>query len=146
MYPYIFLEKLKRINPLFYIRTGGLYLRSPQRAKAIDTSVVGGSTAEYLRAKQEGHIDQFISGVPDEWIFEHDVLDPVSGRMVSKGWRSILKSVEAKGRIDKYKIKKVFRNYGELAYDHMSYEQKLAQIREPDEICLTPYMDSAATK
>jgi hypothetical protein len=149
----VFKEKLAKLNKNLYvddrarrqIRPGtdhygsGLYCRNAVRT-ANDTSAaklnyLDKASRTYIEDSQNGLLPDFLCGIPTGYIPEYDDIDIESGKLLARGWRSILMFLATKRRlISLDKARRVFAcgSLGEQTYDHKNFEQKLADLRAED--------------
>ena len=133
MLAFNFAQKLKKLNKDIYIDTSykraltskrfacGLFLRKKQGSKSVNyTNAPSFEAREWLQAGDDGHLDQHIGSVPTEYVPEHDEFD-VEGRLIARGWRSIVSGLIKKGIVPREKARNLFsRSLGETDYDRAS--------------------------
>jgi hypothetical protein len=144
MQSYIFKEKLKKLNASLYlkednaiartndVRATGIYSRVARRAA--DNTDYTQLTVEgraWLSAKDAGQMDTFITGCPTGWIPEYDVFEVESGRILQKGWRTIVLYLVKERFTTLDKARNTFsRSLGESDFDKAGYDGKLAIARK----------------
>jgi len=148
MYSFEFKSKLSRVNSSLYVDesrrnqvkgdyfTSGIYSRRKQRSKKAMTNTeshYAGAAREYLLAGDRGELDEFVCGCPSQWVPEYDVFDLESGKILSRGWRSIALDLVKKGHASIDRVRRVFRcsDLGRSQYDIATYEGKLSWARGP---------------
>lgn len=144
MFFFDFNSKLKRLNPNLYCggnsatvfdaewRSIGIYYRrTVQEAKMTSALMAHASDDEraYIKRREEG--DEFVSGVTINWVPEHPKFSP-KGKLLAKGWRSIVLELVRKGFVSIDRAKKVFNcpSLGESDFDKLSYDGKKTRLQQ----------------
>jgi hypothetical protein len=122
-----FQEKLKELNPNLYIDfnhrilslnpelgTSGIYLRGRKREKIKSNK----READILNDQD----DDYVAWCTHKWVPEGNEYNP-QGRLISLGWRTILRRLIAKKVVDSSKAERVF-GWEESDYDRMTDDQK----------------------
>lgn len=144
MYSYIFKEKLRKLNPSLYlkednavartndVRATGIYSRITVRTDAKSNyHQLDADAQKWLSANESGNADKFITGCPTGWIPEYDDMDVETGRILSKGWRTIVLYLVRERFCTLDKAKKVFSSsIGESDWDKWGYDKRLSVLRE----------------
>jgi hypothetical protein len=133
-----FKAKLQRLNPALYVAEGtakevwgwkalGVYHR---RKKTEDFgSLKNEATPEqlkYLQDQESGFIDEYICGVPAEWVPDLPVFDPKTRNLAAPCWRSIIITLWKRGLVDLDKAKRVFGSSSlyERDFDRLDFDTK----------------------
>lgn len=133
-----FKAKLQRLNPALYVADSsakevwgwkalGVYHR---RKKTEDFGALRHqATAEqlkYIQDQESGFIDEYICGVPAEWVPDFPVFDPVTRNLCAPDWRSILINLWKRGLVDLDKAKRVFgcSSLYERDFDRLDFDSK----------------------
>lgn len=125
-----FIYKLKRLNPRIYLDLNH---------RVYSTNPILGSSGIYLKDVKDAPVQsdskeaQELNSAPDLYIGwmthgyvpEGDEFDLKTGKLLSPGWRSILKKLTNKKYLPEEKTRKVFRWYPST-YDTLTYDEKLA--------------------
>jgi hypothetical protein len=144
MYSYIFKEKLRKLNPALYlkednaiaraadVRASGIYNRTRKR-----TDIKSGygqldfEGRQFLEAQESGNSDVFVTGCPTGWIPEYDEMNLESGRIVQKGWRTIVLHLIKERLCTEEKARRIFSpSLGETQWDRAGYDGRLAMQRK----------------
>lgn len=139
MQSFIFKTKLAKLNHLLFVDDSaksrvsdewsvvGLFLRNNERAKSrtFDYASLDGKTREYMKAYDEGNLYEHIGSVPHGYVPENDLFDINTGRLLARGWRSIVLRLVEKRLCTIDKARSVFsRSLGESDYDRLNSDQK----------------------
>lgn len=146
MYLFDFIAKLQKLNPNLYANldrkvevsagwtSTALCLKKVKRKTSIAATglnYVTGDQRNYLQAGMDGHIDEYLGGIPLGWVPEYDVIDPDEGKVLARGWRTIVYDLVKKGHAKLDKARSLFSaSLGESDYDRLSYEAKRRLARE----------------
>lgn len=144
MYSYIFKEKLRRLNNNLYlkednavartneVRAAGIYTRVTRRTdQKSNYHQLDADAQKWLSASESGHTDKFITGCPTGWIPEHDVIDIETGRILQKGWRTVVLYLVKERLCSLDKAKQVFSSsLGESDWDKWGYDKRLYELRK----------------
>lgn len=141
MHLFDFHAKLTQLNSQLYVKvdavtvstTGraamGVWARKSRRSKALSQARLAEAdteTRQYLDDESAGTKDVFLFAVPHQWVPEYDELDPVSGRVLARGWRNAVLWVVRNQFCTLEKARKLFgRSLGESTYDKLDYNAKL---------------------
>ncbi len=144
MYISDFQGYLKRLNPLLYVNNekaqlrmeghgflvGGIYLRKAIQRRNIKQDhwhyADSKKEREFLEASHTGKMDKFVTGLTVNHIPEFDYFDKETGKLLARGYRTILQILINKRLADKTKVKQVFRcsSLGEADYDKLTLQQR----------------------
>lgn len=141
MLGFVFKSKLSRLNPDLYVDdssrrqvsgdwwTAGLYSRRVRRSslfRGTDRHYLDAEGQRYAEACETGQIADFILGVPQGYVPEYDVYCQESGRLLARGWRSILLALVDKRLVSLDRARRVFgcASLGETPYDRANFAQK----------------------
>lgn len=144
MYSYIFKEKLRKLNPSLYlkednavartndVRASGIYSRVTRRVDAKSNYHQLDSDAQkFLFAHESGNADKFVTGCPTGWIPEYDNIDVESGRILQKGWRTIVLYLVKERLCSLERAQKVFTSsLGTTDWDKWGYDRRLYELRQ----------------
>lgn len=139
MYIGDFQDKLICLNPLLYVNNekaqlrmkehgflvGGIYLRKAIQNRSIKKDhwhyADSKKERDFLEASHNGRMDKFVTGLTVNHIPEYDYFDKESGKLLARGYRTILQILISKRLVDGWKAKRVFRcsSLGEADYDRM---------------------------
>ncbi len=156
-----FKRRIQRLDPSLYVddsikrlvqgewHTSGLFSRKRKRSSntvdGTNLHYAGSSAAaSYLQASETGHLDQFVCGVPFNWVPEYDVFDLTTGKILARGWRSIVSALVKQGHCSWDRARKVFQSseLGRTSYDRMTYEQRLAWARSESHLSPSNFMSA----
>ena len=115
-----FQHKLRKLNPRLYVNTDkvnricddvfvtGIYYKDSHASTNLKEFELAyaGEAKTYLADIDSGHLDKFICGCPVNYVPEHDIKK--DGRLVVRGYRSILKILLDSKLIDKHKAESLF--------------------------------------
>lgn len=144
MYSFVFKEKLRRLNPSLYLKediasqrdehnsASGIYSRAKMRDdKKSNYNQLDTAARQWLTAKESGNMDTYITACPNGWIPEYDVIDVDTGRLVAKGWRTIVLFLVKQRQCSLERARNIFsRTLGEHTWDLASYEGRLQMARK----------------
>lgn len=144
MYSFEFKHKLRQLNPNLYVRddvrsriseewsSAPLYIKRGKRDDhKSDYNYLDSAGAKFLRDQESGNVDEHVCGVPVGWIPEFDIYEPIKGRELARGWRTIVLLLVKKKLCTLEKAQRVFcASLGENRWDKMSYESRVAAARE----------------
>ncbi len=85
------------------------------------------ATHKYLTEEAEGVKDEFLFAVPYPFIPEYDEIQPSTGKILKRGWRSVAMDLVKRDVCSLQKVRSIFRcsSLGECSYDKMGYHGKL---------------------
>jgi hypothetical protein len=142
VYLFDFSAKLKRLNPALYVAEGsakdvwgwkalGIYRRS--RVRENFGALKNQASSEQLKFMQDqeaGLIDEYICGVPADWVPDLPIFDPKTRNLVAPDWRSILIKLWRRGLIDLDKAKRVFGSSSllERDFDRLDFDGKRERL------------------
>lgn len=144
MYISDFQNNLKRLNSLLYVNTekaqlrmqghgflvGGIYLRKAIQHRNIKQDhwhyADSKKEREFLEASHTGKMDKFVTGLTVNHIPEFDYFDRETGKLLARGYRTILQIIINKKLVVNSKAKRIFRcsSLGEADYDKLTLVQK----------------------
>lgn len=144
MYSYIFKSKLKQLNPHLYVREDaqiarnkehsatGIYTKNVHRENTkSDYNYLNADAAQWLEAKETGNTDTFITACPSGWIPEYDTFDIESGRVLAKGWRTIVLHLVKEKHCSLERAQRIFTSsLGEHTWDRAGFEGRLSIARK----------------
>lgn len=132
MYGFDFKYKLKRLNPKLYVddtserhlavNNAKIMLRETKRTDIKSNYNYAGEASHHMQAVESGQTDQFVTGVPGDWVPEYDEFNK-EGKVVRKGYRTILHFLAKQKLISLEKAHHLF-GYGPSFYEHLSFEEK----------------------
>jgi hypothetical protein len=123
MYSFEFKSKLKRANPDLFVNEDSARAvpgsewnvvalcshkaKRSDRTSRSDLQYLASDARNYLEAYEMGSTAQFICGVPQGWVPEYDLVDG-RGRILARGWRSIVKHLIKSGYTTPEKARRAF--------------------------------------
>lgn len=144
MHSYIFKSKLKKLNPSLYlkedrvverskeVRASGIYSRDKRRTdQKTNYNQLDADATRWLSAKEAGDMDTFITGCPTSWIPERDEMDVETGRILNKGWRTVILYLVKERFCTLQKARQVFSSsLGDTDWDRWGYDARLSALRK----------------
>jgi hypothetical protein len=106
-----------------------------RKKKLGDYNHVTADLRQKLEAEDAGLTHEFICGVPLSWVPEHDEYSPQTGKLLARGWRSILLLLVKKGFASLDKARRVFATpgLGSDEYDVIDPSQR-KHFRQPQPV------------
>lgn len=142
MFLFDFKAKLQRLNPNLYIgdsqardvggwKALGIYHR--RKVKDVFGSLKNEATSEqlkYMLDQESGQFDEFVCGVPADWVPDIPIFDSQTRNLVAPCWRSIVIKLWHKGLVDLDRAKKVFGSNSllERDFDRLDFDAKREAI------------------
>lgn len=133
-----FKAKLKRLNPALYITEStakeawGWKALGIYRRRAVQENFgslkdhADSSQLQYMRDQESGFIDEYICGVPAEWVPDTPIFDSRTKNLQAPCWRSIIITLWKRGLVDLDKAKRVFGSSSlyERDFDRLDFDAK----------------------